>query len=138
MIAPMAKEACLRYKRLITVGVVTILMSGCLTGRVNRVMESWRGHHYSDLVMAWGPPSAVYDDGQGGRMLVYYQARQVTTPGRVTTTTTGQATIYDNMIWSRARSVSEFVPPQTYGYTAWRIFRVDRNGRVYSWSWQGL
>ena len=105
---------------------------------MNSIMHSWENHHYSELIMSWGPPQAVYDDGMGGRLLVYTQQRQWTSPGRVVTTTTGTATIYDNMIWGQARSVSQFVPPETYGYTAWRIFRINGSGIIYNWSWRGL
>jgi hypothetical protein len=116
-----------------------VLVSGCLLAtRMNKVMDSWQGHHYSDLIMAWGPPQAAYDDGNGGRILVYTQARQWTKPGYAQTTTTGQATIYDNMIWGQAQSITQYVPPQTYGYTAWRMFRIDSRGIIYSWSWHGL
>jgi hypothetical protein len=31
-------------------------------------------------------------------------------------------------------SVTEYRPPQTYRYTAWRAFRIDRSGTTYSWS----
>jgi hypothetical protein len=118
--------------------LIPVVASGCLTGRMNAVMNSWMGHHYSDLIMTWGPPQAVYDDGSGGRILVYYQARQWTTPGQATTFTTAQARIYDNMIWGQAQSFTQWVPPQTYGYTAWRLFRISRDGKIYTWSWRGL
>ncbi len=117
---------------------LVLLLSGCLAGRMNSIMSSWQGHHYSELIMRWGPPQAVYDDGQGGRILVYTQVRQWTTPGQVTTTTTGTATIYDDMIWAQAQSFSQYTPPRTYGYTAWRMFSIDSHGMIYSWSWRGL
>ncbi len=101
-------------------------------------MQSWAGHHYSELMMSWGPPQQVYDDGQGGRILIYTIRRQWTTAGQATTTTTGRATAYDNFIWGNAQSFTEYRPPQTYGYTAWRMFRMDKEGRIVSWSWQGL
>jgi hypothetical protein len=124
--------------RLAVLSLLMLALSGCLAGRMNSIMHSWEGHHYSELIMRWGPPEAVYDDGQGGRILVYTQVRQWTTPGQVTTTTTGTATIYDNMIWGQAQSYSQYTPPQTYGYTAWRMFSMNRRGIIYSWSWRGL
>jgi hypothetical protein len=53
------------------------LTAGC-AGRINGMMRSWEGSHYSELLMRWGPPQAVYDDGNGGRILVYTYARQWT------------------------------------------------------------
>lgn len=128
----------MRQRRVVALYPLAALLGGCLAGHMNEIMNSWQGHHYSDLIMSWGPPQAVYDDGAGGRILVYTQQRQWTTPGRTTTTTTGQATVYDNMIWANAQSYSQYVPPQTYGYTAWRMFRIDQRGVIYSWSWKGL
>ena len=109
-----------------------------MSARINNTMNSWVGAHYSQLVMSWGPPQSVYEDGSGGRLLVYTAARQWTTPGQIATTTTGHATVYDNMIWGQAQSISYFTLPQTRGYTAWRAFAIDRNGRIYNWSWRGL
>ena len=128
----------MRYARLLAVATIPLAVAGCLTGHMNAVMSSWQDHHYSELIMRSGPPQAVYDDGQGGRILVYTQIREWTTPGHTTTTTTAQATIYDNMIWGQAQSYSQYVPPQTYGYTAWRMFRINGRGVIYSWSWRGL
>jgi len=124
------------FRRLVFVAI--FVLTGCFANRINSAMQSWEGHHYSELVMAWGPPQAVYDDGNGGRILVYTAIRQYTVPGHSETSATGQATIYDNMIWAQAQSVTQYVPPQTYGYTAWRIFQIDAKGTIYRWSWRGL
>jgi hypothetical protein len=124
--------------RVAVLPVLLITLSGCLAGRMNSIMSSWQGHHYSELITRWGPPQAVYEDGQGGRILVYTQVRQWTTPGQLTTATTGTATIYDNMIWAQAQTYGQYTPPQTHGYTAWRMFNIDRRGVIYSWSWRGL
>ena len=128
----------MRFARPFALAAASLVAAGCLAGHMNSVMSSWQGHHYSELIMRWGPPQAVYDDGEGGRILVYTQVRQWTTPGQTTTTTTAQATIYDNMIWGQAQSYSQYVPPQTYGYTAWRMFRINQRGVIYAWSWKGL
>jgi hypothetical protein len=71
-------------------------------------------------------------------MLVWTVVRQWTTPGTAVTSTTGQATVYDNYIWGQAQSVTQYRPPETYGYTAWRMFQIDSGGRIYRWSWRGL
>ena len=128
----------MRREARLLLALAPLLLTGCITGRMNAMMESWVGHPSADLLMQWGPPQGVYDDGEGGRILVYTATRQWTTPGQATTTTTAQATAYNNMIWGQAQSYSQFTPPQTQGYTAWRMFRLDRNGRIVSWSWRGL
>jgi hypothetical protein len=118
--------------------LLPIGLSGCLAGRMNNTMASWQGHHYSELVMSWGPPQAVYDDGAGGRLLLYTQSRQWTTPGQAITTTNATATVYDNVIWGQAQSRTQFIPPQTSGYTAWRMFAINQAGVIYNWSWRGF
>lgn len=129
----------MRHARLIAFVVPVLLLTGCLTGRLNNTMSSWVGHSASELIMSWGPPQAVYDDGQGGRIVVYTNQRSWTTaPATATTSTTGQATVYNNMILGQAQSITTFTPAQTTQYTAWRVFQIDQAGRIYTWSWRGL
>ena len=60
----------------------TMLVStmGCAT-RMNEIMQSWEGHHYSNLIASWGPPQQILDDGSGrensrlGRYLILYGTR---------------------------------------------------------------
>lgn len=124
--------------RIAFVFALLVLNSGCFAKRINSAMASWVGHHYSGLIMSWGPPQGVYEDGAGGRILVWTATRSVTTPGEATTRTSGHATVYDDYIWGQARSVTEYRPPATYGYTAWRMFRINSRGVVTSWTWRGL
>jgi hypothetical protein len=124
-------------RRLVICCLPLILVAGC-AGRVNKVMQSWENVHYSDLIMSWGPPQAVYADGQGGRILVYTAQRQWVTPATATTTTTASATAYDNYIWGQAESITTFNPAQLRGYTAYRMFQINSAGRIVNWSWRGL
>lgn len=116
--------------------ICVILFSGC--AHINEVMQSWDGSHYSDLIASWGPPQQVFDDGQGGRILIYTEERQWTSPGQSRTYTTGRATAYDNYIWGSVTSRTTYEPPKTHGYTAYRMFWIDRNGYIYRWAWKGL
>jgi len=117
--------------------LVLVLFSGC-AGQINNIMRSWEGHHYSDLIASWGPPQQVFDDGFGGRILVWTSVRSFTSPGQATTYTTGTATAYDNYIWGSATSHTTYSPPQTYGWTAYRMFWIDSSGFIYRWGWKGL
>jgi len=112
------------------------VLSGC--AHLNMVMKSWEGHHYGELIASWGPPQQVFDDGYGGRILVYTKQRSWTTPGTSSTYTTGQATAWDNYIWGSVTSRSTYNPPQTYGYTAYRMFWINSDGHIYRWAWRGL
>jgi hypothetical protein len=102
------------------------------------VAQSWMGHHYGQLIGSWGPPQQVYEDGQGGRILIWTQARFVDHTRYEHTQTYGQATVYDDYIWGSATSRTTYTPPQTYGYTAHRTFYVNNSGCVYHWAWRGL
>jgi hypothetical protein len=107
--------------------------------RVSKTMKSWTGHHYSELLGSWGPPEQVFDDGNGGRMLIWTQQRTFyTVPAQAVTQTNLRATIYDNMIWGQANSVTTYTPARISGYTAWRMFSIDSTGYIYSWRWKGL
>ena len=128
----------MKVSRVLPLLVGSLLLSGCLAGRINNKMNSWMGHNYSELIMSWGPPQRVYDDGQGGRILVYTSIREWTTPGNATTETTGQATINENTISGQAQSVTTYTPPETWGYTAYRMFAINKDGRIYKYSWRGL
>ena len=115
----------------------SIILSGC-AGRINNIMSSWEGSHYSDLIASWGPPQSVFEDGSGGRILVYTQVRSWTAPGSSVTRTTGTATVYDNYIWGSSTSRTTYIPPATYAYSAYRMFWINSNGFIYRWAWKGL
>lgn len=64
----------LNMRAAIALTTVVLLADGC-AGRVNEVMKSWVGHHYSDLIAAWGPPAQVLDDGSGGKIMTWASTR---------------------------------------------------------------
>lgn len=109
--------------------LVTVGATGCAS-RVNKVMDSWMGHHFSELVASWGPPQQTLDDGDGGRIMVWAADRSYAVPGRATTT----ANEYGGMLTAQ----TTYTPAQTHGWKAYRMFWVDRDGRVYKWAWRGL
>lgn len=101
--------------------------------------ELMMGHHYGDLVANWGPPQQVLGDGSDGRILVYTTERQfVAAPATATTTGNYRFRTYDNLIWGTGRTTTTYTPARTYGYSAWRMFWINRGGRVYRWQWKGL
>lgn len=124
--------------------LITFSLNGCMS--INKVMDSWSNHHYSELIGSWGPPSQVYDDGNGGKIFIYASNRSYTTPGTSTTTTNGSgygtATINDNYIWgnvnTNTQSKTTYNPSQTYQYAAYRMFYINKSSYIYKWSWKGL
>ncbi len=101
---------------------------------VNKVMESWMGANVNDLIASWGPPQQVFDDGSGGKVLVWAADRTWTTPGRATTNTT--ATVSGNTGW--ATSTTTYTPAAVNGYTAYRMFWANSKGTLYRWAWKGM
>ncbi len=114
-----------------------LLSNGC-AARNSNAMRAWEGRHYSDLIASWGPPQQVFDDGAGGRMLIWTSSRSYTTPGKSETQADGNATIYDDYIWGSARSDTTYTPPQTHGSKAYRVFWINRRGYIYRWASKGL
>ncbi len=106
--------------------------------KISETMASWLNNHYSQLLASWGPPQQVFDDGLGGRILNYTMNRQFYFPGTSQTNTTARVTSYDNYIWGSATSRTVYNPARIYGYTAYRMFWINKNGIIYNWKWQGL
>lgn len=123
--------------------LMAIVIAVCLSGvacasRVNEVMQSWVGHHVSELVGSWGPPQQVIDIGDGSRLFVWTAVRQYTSPGTATTTGTANASVYGNTVYGTGQSTTVYNPPQTTSYQASRTFWVNSEGVVFRWAWRGL
>lgn len=103
---------------------MSIALVGC-TSQLNRVMNSWLNHHYSDLVRSWGAPHRIVNDRYGGQVLIYYLSRHFTLPGFVQTQRSKDNT----------SSFSLFYPPQNISYSATRTFWVNSRGIIYKWAW---
>ena len=116
--------------------LVLLLFTGCAS--INKTMQSWMGHHQSDLIASWGPPQQIMDDGQGGKIFIYFSTRTFTSPGHSTTTVTGSAYGTEHYTYGSATGYTTYAPPQTSSYNAYRMFWVDKNGYIYRWAWRGL
>ena len=119
--------------KFISLLLIVVMFTGCAS-HINKVMNSWMYHHYSDLMASWGPPQYLYDDGKGGRILVYTSPRAFAVPG--SSYTTFNANVYDNYIWGSA--VTTYNPSRVYTWTAYRMFWINKQGTIYRWSWKGL
>lgn len=99
------------------------LLSGCASS-VNEMMQSWVGHHQSELIAKWGPPLQTASDGKGGTVLIYGEYVDLgQTPGQARRDYFGNIT---------------YTAPQQQGYQRTRMFYVNQNGYIYHWRWQGL
>lgn len=104
--------------RLLAAFVLALLAVGC----VSKTMKSWEGHHISEVIQAWGPPSNVTTDGKGGKVYSWYSHRNLpsSTQGRTETSGDFHGTTSDN------------------SYDAGRHFFVNDRGYIYAWRWKGL
>lgn len=125
----------------VPVAVLTFGMSEAWHQR-ERTMESWLGSHESDLMMSWGPPHAVLEDGLGGRILVYTENRMYVSPGHATTTSSGTAygQVYGNQVYvqGQGQSHTTYTPAQVHQWQVYRQFRVNSSGQIVQYSWRGL
>ena len=41
--------------------------------QINTTMNSWKGTHYSEMMLKWSPPTYSADDGRGGNTCISVQ-----------------------------------------------------------------
>ena len=128
------RESQMRNWRLLVLLVLVVLTGVGCAREINKTLDSWVGHDYSELFASWGPPQQVFSDGSGGQIFVYAYNRSWVQPGRATTYY--NATDYGGYIYGSATTV--YSPAYVQGYTAYRMFWADDDGTIYSWAWRGL
>jgi len=111
-----------KIKYLITVILLALTFTQCAS--TSQIMQSWVGHHKSELYQSWGPPTRITGDGQGGEILIYE-----------TYINTGQTS---GEVRANPNGSISYTTPQQNGYTRTRMFYVDKYGKIYNWRWQGL
>lgn len=128
--------------------LLVVALSGCISP--DKAMKSFLNQPSSELVARWGPPQQRMSDGRGGEIWTYYVHRQWTTPGQANTTFSGTGNTFGNVyanpygatylgntsVYGTASTT--YTPPQTYGYTGFREFFIDRSSTIYRYSWKGL
>jgi hypothetical protein len=93
------------------------------TSIINRMTASWVGHHQSELIARWGPPTKVVPDGKGGNIVTYESLKAR----------------WGDQIDKRIVGGANYptIPLQA-GYRAIRTFYVNENGIIYACKWSGL
>jgi len=86
--------------------------------QITEIMDSWIGHHQSELIASWGPPEKIVSDGKGGRILDYSHYKGV-----------GQTGYMD--AWGR-------IHIRQTGYKAIRLFYVNSDGIIHNFKWERL
>lgn len=86
--------------------------------QITEIMDSWIGHHQSELIASWGPPEKIASDGKGGTILDYSHYKGI-----------GQTGYMD--AWGR-------IHIRQTGYKAIRLFYVNSDGIIYDFKWGRL
>jgi hypothetical protein len=108
----MAATGLLTSTKAITAALLLVVLSAGSCISVRRSMDAWVGHHESELLLAWGPPTQQTSDGAGGHILIYraYRDFQALCPNC----------------------------PNVHNYVATRMFYVNKDGIIYFWRVQGF
>lgn len=109
--------------------VLPFLIPACASN-INEIMDSWLGHHQSELIASWGPPQRTSFDGKGGTILIYEQyvdlgqepGKIVYQPGPL-----GRNTILGDT------GTYKYTAPKQRGFTNIRMFYVNPEGYIYFW-----
>lgn len=101
----------MRQSIFITIIAATLLIGCNLSKKTSEAMDSWVGHHKSELIQSWGPATRYESDGKGGEILIY--ERSVTT-GRF---------IGNNYVQNTRNP--------------YKMFYADSNGKIYYWRFGG-
>ncbi len=107
--------------------LVIAAFAGCAS--IDKTMESWMGHHQSDLIARWGPPKRVLNDGQGG-MIFMFPTRSCAPAGTAKTTVTGSAYGSAYTTYGSATGHKIYNPQPNASYKAYRMFWIDSNGEI--------
>ena len=89
---------------------------GCTS--VRKTMDSWKGHHKSELIRSWGPPSQVVSDGNNGEILIYRSGYSYQTPGAAYSNGYGSLT---------------YTSPTVRNVVSEKQFYIDERGYIYYW-----
>src|SRR3989442_198088 len=119
-------------KRTFAIGLLALLVCSCVhpVRRTNQAMASWQGATSTQLLMSWGPPTQILQDGP---LQVYVYTQTITTTQPATETIVNAGTI------ARPRPVIvPLTPATTNSYSKYRMFWIDADGRIVKWSWKGL
>ncbi len=112
------------------IALVLIATTGCTS--ISQTMQAWVGHHYSELIAAWGPPDQTYSDGRDGQIFIYTRTIQWVQPA--TSTTTYQQNVTRGSVTGQSTTV--YNPAVVHAFTSYRMFWINKDGIIYSWAYR--
>lgn len=94
------------------------------------------GQHMSTCIAAWGPPSQVFKNEEGG-VLVYDQDESAPAPSYKAADASGKTNPYPFRSYERAASAAAYDPSRVGGTGTSRLFWVNAEGYIYLWARKG-
>jgi hypothetical protein len=105
-----------------------MLLSGCSSNLMNKIMLSWQGQHIDSVISQWGYPDEQ-KDFRGRTLYVWYYNKSFYMPQ--SSTTTGR--VYGNSIHAQTSTHGG----HTIHGSCTRIMEVDQQGYVVRGEWKG-
>jgi hypothetical protein len=126
-----------RLLRIVPGAILALALASC-AGTINRNMQSWVGHPADELIARIGPPTAVFRSPwvEGAFVMVY--ASDVDLGGHPAYSTTSGTLTGTGWGAVQVQAVTVYQPAERYGWQRYREFRVDRDGVIQGWRWQGM
>lgn len=84
---------------------------------LTEIMNSWIGHSKQELIMSFGIPSRIESDGAGGEIVVFAQQIYQAPSNNTIYTEGGSSTVHNS----------------GYNFWAYKLFFINKEGKVYHW-----
>ncbi len=126
------KKAWLSERARLFAFIVLILVGAAGCTSISETMQKWVGHHFSELIAAWGPPDKTLSDGKGGQIFIYAHTARYVQPA--TSTTTYEQNSTKGTVTGQSTTV--YSPEVVQEYTSYRMFFINADGIIYSWAYQ--
>lgn len=126
------------------ISFILITLIGCATTvpfnqTADGVLQSYYGHEFHAAILNFGPPDAIYNDGNNGRILHWQETSSRVQPGASVTTSTGTASMnaqsWHNVLWGNAsysgQSYTATMPPRTVYNSQFIQIYINPDGLIY-------
>jgi hypothetical protein len=124
-----------------SVFLCVLLLASCASVPYDKtasgILDQYTGREFTVAIQQFGPPTNIYADGQGGRILSWEQTRQYSSPGLSYATGSGRMNIefWQNEFNATYNSneITITKPPQVYTSTKFIQLYARENGMIYNY-----
>jgi len=108
--------------------LLCLILSGCMTSTMNRIMSSWEGSHIDSVIAQWGYPSEMKKFRER-ELYIWHYEKSYYMPQSSTTT----GSIYGSSYYGQTYTSGGYM---IHGGCT-RILEINKEGYVISWEWNG-